>query len=74
MLAGAAAALGASSCCVLPLALVTLGVGSAWLARLRARAVLPGVRRAGNRILHLRVLAPVPAPRALQARRGLRQS
>ena len=36
MLAGAVAALGASSCCVLPLALVTLGVGSAWLARLRA--------------------------------------
>jgi mercuric ion transport protein len=36
ILAGAAAALGASSCCVLPLALVTLGVGSVWLARLRA--------------------------------------
>jgi mercuric ion transport protein len=36
MFAGAVAALGASSCCVLPLALVTLGVGSAWLARLRA--------------------------------------
>jgi mercuric ion transport protein len=36
ILAGAAAALGASSCCVLPLALVTLGIGSAWLARLRA--------------------------------------
>lgn len=36
ILAGAAAALGASSCCVLPLALVTLGVSSAWLARLRA--------------------------------------
>lgn len=36
ILAGAAAALGASSCCVLPLALVTLGVSSVWLARLRA--------------------------------------
>ena len=36
MFAGAAAALGASSCCVVPLALVTLGVSSAWLARLRA--------------------------------------
>jgi mercuric ion transport protein len=34
--AGAASALGASSCCVLPLVLVSLGFGGAWIARLRA--------------------------------------
>lgn len=33
--AGAFAALGASTCCVLPLALVTLGLGGAWVAQLR---------------------------------------
>ncbi len=33
--AGAASALGASTCCVLPLVLVTLGVGGAWVAQLR---------------------------------------
>ena len=34
--AGAFSALGASVCCVLPLALVTIGVGGAWVARLRS--------------------------------------
>lgn len=34
--AGAAAALGASTCCVLPLALVSAGLGGAWIAQLRA--------------------------------------
>ena len=33
--AGAFAALGASSCCVLPLALVSVGLGGAWVAQLR---------------------------------------
>ncbi len=33
---GAAAALGASTCCVLPLALVSMGLGGAWIAQLRA--------------------------------------
>jgi len=33
--AGACAALGASTCCVLPLALVSIGVGGAWIAQLR---------------------------------------
>jgi mercuric ion transport protein len=33
--AGIAAALGASSCCVLPLVLVALGLGGAWVAQLR---------------------------------------
>lgn len=33
--AGAISALGASACCVLPLALVSVGVGGAWLAQLR---------------------------------------
>lgn len=32
---GAVSALGASTCCVLPLVLVTLGVGGAWVAQLR---------------------------------------
>jgi mercuric ion transport protein len=36
LVAGAASALGASTCCMLPLALVSAGVGSAWIARLRA--------------------------------------
>lgn len=34
--AGAVSALGASTCCVLPLALVSMGVGGAWIAQLRA--------------------------------------
>ena len=34
--AGALSALGASTCCVLPLALVSLGVGGAWVAQLRS--------------------------------------
>jgi len=34
--AGAAAALGASSCCVLPLVLVSAGLGGTWIAQLRA--------------------------------------
>lgn len=33
--AGAASALGASTCCVLPLALVSLGFSGAWIAQLR---------------------------------------
>jgi len=35
---GIVGALVASSCCVLPLALVTLGVGGAWMSRLTALA------------------------------------
>lgn len=34
--AGVTAALGASTCCVLPLALVSAGLGGAWIAQLRA--------------------------------------
>ncbi|OGA09227.1 MAG: hypothetical protein A3D95_08775 [Betaproteobacteria bacterium RIFCSPHIGHO2_12_FULL_69_13] len=34
--AGAASALGATTCCVLPLALVSAGLGGAWIAQLRA--------------------------------------
>jgi mercuric ion transport protein len=34
--AGAASALGASTCCVLPLVLVSTGFGGAWIAQLRA--------------------------------------
>ena len=34
--AGAASALGASTCCVLPLVLVSMGFGGAWIAQLRA--------------------------------------
>ncbi len=34
--AGAFSALGASTCCVLPLALVSAGVGGAWVGQLRA--------------------------------------
>jgi mercuric ion transport protein len=34
--AGVVSALGASTCCVLPLALVSAGVGGAWISRLRA--------------------------------------
>jgi mercuric ion transport protein len=34
--AGAASALGASTCCVLPLVLVSAGIGGAWVAQLRA--------------------------------------
>jgi mercuric ion transport protein len=33
--AGAIAALGASTCCVLPLVLVTIGAGGAWVAQVR---------------------------------------
>jgi mercuric ion transport protein len=33
--AGCVSALGASTCCVLPLVLVTAGVGGAWVAQLR---------------------------------------
>ena len=33
--AGAISALGASTCCVLPLILVSVGVGGAWVAQLR---------------------------------------
>ncbi len=33
--AGAISALGASTCCVLPLVLVSVGVGGAWVAQLR---------------------------------------
>lgn len=36
MVAGALAALGASLCCVAPLALVTVGLGGAWLTQLTA--------------------------------------
>jgi len=32
---GAVSALGASACCVLPLALVSFGLGGAWVAQLR---------------------------------------
>lgn len=35
ILAGAVSALGASTCCVLPLVLVSIGVGGAWVAQLR---------------------------------------
>ena len=34
--AGAVSALGASTCCVLPLVLVSMGLGGAWIAQLRA--------------------------------------
>lgn len=34
--AGALSALGASTCCVLPVVLVSAGVGGAWIAQLRA--------------------------------------
>lgn len=33
--AGALSAVGASACCVLPLAAITLGLGGAWIAQLR---------------------------------------
>jgi mercuric ion transport protein len=33
--AGTVSALGASACCVLPLVLVSIGVGGAWVAQLR---------------------------------------
>ena len=36
IIAGIVAALGASSCCVVPLLLVSLGLGGAWVAQLRA--------------------------------------
>ena len=36
LLAGAAAAVGASLCCVVPLVLVSLGISGAWLASLTA--------------------------------------
>jgi mercuric ion transport protein len=34
--AGTVSAIGASACCVLPLILVSVGVGGAWVAQLRA--------------------------------------
>lgn len=34
--AGIVAALGASSCCILPLVLVSVGLGGAWVVQLRA--------------------------------------
>src|SRR3970282_2046990 len=34
--AGAVSALGASTCCVLPVVLVSAGIGGAWVAQLRA--------------------------------------
>ncbi len=33
--AGAVSAIGASTCCVLPLVLVSVGIGGAWVAQLR---------------------------------------
>lgn len=36
MAAGVVAALGASTCCLLPLALVSVGLGGAWVAQLSA--------------------------------------
>ncbi|MBL8514276.1 MAG: mercury transporter MerT [Betaproteobacteria bacterium] len=36
LFASISAALGASACCVVPLALVTMGLGGAWLANLKA--------------------------------------
>lgn len=36
LFAGVLSAFGASSCCVLPLALVSAGLGGAWIAQLRA--------------------------------------
>ena len=36
LMASVLAALGATACCVAPLLLVTLGIGGAWLASLRA--------------------------------------
>jgi len=35
IIAGAISALGASACCMLPLVLVSIGFGGAWIARLR---------------------------------------
>src|SRR5687768_1725230 len=35
IIAGAASALGASTCCVLPLVAVSVGLGGAWIAHLR---------------------------------------
>jgi mercuric ion transport protein len=35
ILAGTVSALGASTCCLLPLALVSVGLGGAWVAQLR---------------------------------------
>jgi mercuric ion transport protein len=40
LLAGALAAVGASLCCLVPLALVALGVGGAWISSLTALAPL----------------------------------
>ncbi len=36
LVAGVLAAIGASACCVLPLVLLTIGIGGAWLASLAA--------------------------------------
>ncbi|WP_460034686.1 mercuric transporter MerT family protein [Methylothermus subterraneus] len=38
LIAGVAAAVGASACCVLPLVLVSLGIGGAWVGSLTAMA------------------------------------
>ncbi|UMY33492.1 mercuric transporter MerT family protein [Burkholderia contaminans] len=38
LIAGALAALGASACCVVPLVLLTLGIGGSWVASLTAVA------------------------------------
>jgi mercuric ion transport protein len=35
MIAGAASAVGASTCCVLPLVAVSVGLGGAWIAQMR---------------------------------------
>ena len=43
LLAGAAAAIGASACCAGPLVLVLLGIGGAWGARLQSLAALQPV-------------------------------
>ena len=36
ILAGTVSALGASTCCLMPLALVSVGIGGVWVAQLRA--------------------------------------
>ena len=43
LVGGVLAALGATACCVLPLAFVTIGLGGAWLASLRALESVQGV-------------------------------
>ncbi len=48
---GIVGALVASSCCVLPLALVTLGVGGAWMSRLTALAPYKSYTLIGTTVL-----------------------